>query len=374
MISDNLQRLQDSYERIKSNIANAYGKCEEKGAELPTVQDSTNLADTIESIPQGLSGWKPDPDWWDIDKILKEDTEDYPAKIICLLDDNETLSRLYNMSAAKLRLSDGTVYENVVNYVSHEWDRSMDKPCGLGYKTRYVVYYYNSVDVNFSFNFDANSLYIIFKNINGVATKQAPFRSNVLLEYVKMLSSTILIGEQTYYDCQALVNVPSFDIAPNSISIQQTFVSSNEKVIDLSHNVGEKIVTLNTAFSNARARKILLFTTESVTSFFAAFSNMSYLTFINGLDFASATDVRSTFNACSRLREIGEVLNVEISGLNFGSCVLLSHATLLRILNALCDFSDDTEGTHMITFGSTNLAKLTEEELAIGQNKGWTIS
>lgn len=37
-------------ERIKSNIANAYNKCEEKGATLPDILNSANLADCISSI------------------------------------------------------------------------------------------------------------------------------------------------------------------------------------------------------------------------------------------------------------------------------------------------------------------------------------
>jgi hypothetical protein len=40
-------------ERIKTNIANAYAKCEEKGAILPTILNSANLVDCIASITGG---------------------------------------------------------------------------------------------------------------------------------------------------------------------------------------------------------------------------------------------------------------------------------------------------------------------------------
>lgn len=40
-------------ERIKGNIASAYAKAGEKGAELPEVQNSANLAAAIETIPSG---------------------------------------------------------------------------------------------------------------------------------------------------------------------------------------------------------------------------------------------------------------------------------------------------------------------------------
>lgn len=43
-------------QRIKTNIANAYDKCEEKGATMPDNENSANLADTIDSIPAGGGG------------------------------------------------------------------------------------------------------------------------------------------------------------------------------------------------------------------------------------------------------------------------------------------------------------------------------
>ena len=375
MISDNLQRLQDSNERIKSNIANAYGKCEEKGAELPTVQDSTNLADTIESIQQGSSGWKPQSDWWDIDRVLEEDMEDYAAKIICLLDDSERVSSLYGMNAAKIRTSDGVEYVSPSRNFSHSWDVTNDKACSLGYKTRYLIYYYDLPSFNFNTNFSASSLYMIFKNVNATVTNLVPFSNLKLLEYVKMIDSSILIGQNTYYNCESLVKSPSFDINSDVNSLQQTFTYSNEGVIDLSHNenIGN-IVSLNSSFSNAKARKILLFGTKNVTNFFATFSGMSFLCFINGLDFTSASEVRSVFSGCSNLREIGEVLNIKASGINLKDCVLLNYETLLRFIDALYDYSEDRENVHNIIFGPTLLAKLSDEDKAKIVRKGWTAS
>ena len=47
--------------RINTNIANAYSKCNEKGATMPLVQNSSNLASTIDSISSG--GGSGDLDW-----------------------------------------------------------------------------------------------------------------------------------------------------------------------------------------------------------------------------------------------------------------------------------------------------------------------
>ena len=39
--------------RINNNVAAAYSVCESKGADMPQQQNSSNLADTIDSIPSG---------------------------------------------------------------------------------------------------------------------------------------------------------------------------------------------------------------------------------------------------------------------------------------------------------------------------------
>ena len=68
------------------------------------------------------------------------------------------------------------------------------------------------------------------------------------------------------------------------------------------------------------------------------------------------------------------MFNIKISGIDFGACVLLNRDTLLRIIDALYDYSEDTEGVHIIKFGTVLLAKLTEEEIAEITQKGWTVS
>ena len=67
--------------------------------------------------------------------------------------------------------------------------------------------------------------------------------------------------------------------------------------------------------------------------------------------------------------------------LDLSSCVNLTHDSLLGIINGLYDLNltYDVAGggtlyTQQLVLGSTNLAKLTEDEIAIGTNKGWVVS
>lgn len=69
--------------------------------------------------------------------------------------------------------------------------------------------------------------------------------------------------------------------------------------------------------------------------------------------------------------------NITIEGviannkLNFSACPL-THESLMSIINHLKDFSGTGE-TRSITFGATNLAKLSDSEKAVATQKGWTL-
>ncbi len=53
----------------------------------------------------------------------------------------------------------------------------------------------------------------------------------------------------------------------------------------------------------------------------------------------------------------------------------LTHESIMSVISALKDYSEDTSGTaHTITLGTTNLAKLTDAEKAIATEKGWTLA
>ncbi len=80
----------------------------------------------------------------------------------------------------------------------------------------------------------------------------------------------------------------------------------------------------------------------------------------------------STFGGCSALE------NIVIEGcignnISFSGSPKLSYSSLMSILQALKDFSG-TDQTRKLTLGSANLAKLTAEEKAIAENKGWSLA
>jgi hypothetical protein len=76
----------------------------------------------------------------------------------------------------------------------------------------------------------------------------------------------------------------------------------------------------------------------------------------------------ATFAIISNLQDILSINNIKKS-IDFRDCPLLTHDTLMRIINALM-----TESGKFLYLGNTNLAKLTAEEIAIATDKGWTVN
>lgn len=110
--------------------------------------------------------------------------------------------------------------------------------------------------------------------------------------------------------------------------------------------------------------------TQAVTSTENMFSNCYSLTTLDmsGCDFSAVTNMGSMFYYCSALVNLYiDVIPVSIS---FKESTLLSYESLLRILNALTEVTT----TQTLTLGTTNLAKLTDEEKAIATEKGWTLA
>ena len=112
--------------------------------------------------------------------------------------------------------------------------------------------------------------------------------------------------------------------------------------------------------------------TSNGTNFSFMFNNCRVLTTISKLNLSKATNLSGTFQYCLALENITFEGTIPIS-INFLSSKKLTHDSLMSIINALADKSSST-GTYKLTIGSTNIAKLTAEELQIIENKGWTYA
>lgn len=132
--------------------------------------------------------------------------------------------------------------------------------------------------------------------------------------------------------------------------------------------------------------------TSSGNIFSYMFDSCSALTDLPKLDMSNANNLPNMFYGCSALKKLGGFKNLGQNyiqkqsnyayyGLALSYCNNLTYDSLMNVINDLYDLNltyDVANGgtlyTQKLTLGSTNLAKLTAEEIAIATAKGWTVS
>lgn len=112
------------------------------------------------------------------------------------------------------------------------------------------------------------------------------------------------------------------------------------------------------------------------TSLFYSHNYIDGIVTIDELISSSTTTYHTnTFQNATNLTNLTISGVISKNNFNVSACTLLTHDSLMSIVNALEDKSTDTSGTTWkVTFGSTNIAKLTAEELQIIEDKRWTYA
>lgn len=131
--------------------------------------------------------------------------------------------------------------------------------------------------------------------------------------------------------------------------------------------------------------KIPELNTENVTNMGQMFYGCSSLETIPELDTSNVKSFYNTFYGCSSLKDFGGLKNAgkgfspttgTLSSdyrLNFSNCYSLTHESLINIINNLYDIGSAGIQIQQLQLGSTNKAKLTDDEIAIAVNKGWRV-
>ena len=125
--------------------------------------------------------------------------------------------------------------------------------------------------------------------------------------------------------------------------------------------------------------------TSNITSMWYMFFKCTSLTTVPMLDASKIINVYNMFNNCSSLVTLGGLKNlgmsyqtnwidnVSIATLNLSDSPLLTHDSLMNVINNLYDIKSKGVKTQTLQLGDTNKAKLTAEEIAIATNKGWNV-
>ena len=108
--------------------------------------------------------------------------------------------------------------------------------------------------------------------------------------------------------------------------------------------------------------------TSNVTNMSYMFSNCSRLKSVPSFDASNVTSMSDMFYNCSSLEEI-HMINIKAS-FDIRASTKFTREALVEILGNLTNVGS----TRTLTMGSTNLAKLTDEDKKIATDKGWTLA
>lgn len=195
--------------------------------------------------------------------------------------------------------------------------------------------------------------------------------------------------------CKRLTGIPQLDTTRGT-DFSYMF-STCESLTTIPQLYTSKCTNFSYMFSYcSRLTKIPPLDTSKGTNFRNMFYDCKSLTTIPQLDTSKGTNVSYMFNGCSKLETIAITSFTTNSG-TFSNCAALKNLTvegtitvnryytlelddsplltvdsLLNVLNALADNTGGT--TCRIVLGSTNLAKLTDEQKAIATNKNYTLA
>ena len=113
------------------------------------------------------------------------------------------------------------------------------------------------------------------------------------------------------------------------------------------------------------------FDTGKVTSMVYTFYDCRSLTSLDlsGFDTGEVTIMNNMFYGCSNLISLDSMQNIS-ANLDLSKTVL-NVTSLLDVIDNLATFQNQSFRT--LTLGSTLLAKLSEDQIAIATNKGWTV-
>ena len=105
-----------------------------------------------------------------------------------------------------------------------------------------------------------------------------------------------------------------------------------------------------------------------------AISNGGYVENITLKVSDKCTNFTNTFNGSTNLGNITFTEDSVIAAnISFSNSSKLTHNSLISVINALKDYSSNTT-TYRLTLHATAKARLSEEEIAVATQKGWTLA
>ena len=132
-----------------------------------------------------------------------------------------------------------------------------------------------------------------------------------------------------------------------------------------------RVTTMGSMFYQCESlASVSLMDTSQVTTMQDMFYSCRALNSVPEMNTSQVTDMGSMFFFCFSLTDLGGFIGLK-TNLNLAYCNKLTHDSLMNVINKAANV---TASPATLTLGSTNLAKLSDEEKAIATAKGWTLA
>lgn len=207
--------------------------------------------------------------------------------------------------------------------------------------------------------------------------------------YIKKIpqldTSSVTNMNSMFNGCRNLISIPQLNTS-NVTNMSNMF--NNCKLITTIPLMDTSNVTYM-AYMFASCRNLIsipLMDTSKVTGVNSMFYSCGNLISIPQLNLSKATNMWQMFLYCSALTTLGGFQNLGMAydtsksanysyyTLDLSTSPKLTHESLMNVINNLYDIANKGCNAQQLILGSTNLAKLTAEEIAIATDKGWNVS
>ena len=204
-------------------------------------------------------------------------------------------------------------------------------------------------------------------------------------------TSNVTNMQSMFSGCTKLTTVPQFNTS-NVTNMSEMFIRCKNLTTVPQFNTSN-VTNMYSMFSYCtNLTTVPQFNTSNVTDMYYVFNGCTNLTTVPQFDTSNATDMYNMFEDCTNLtdfggvKDLGKAYTIKTSNhydykFNLSYCEKLTHESLISVINSLYDLNltyDVANGgilySQQLVLGSTNLAKLTAEEILIATNKGWTVS
>lgn len=185
--------------------------------------------------------------------------------------------------------------------------------------------------------------------------------------------------------CSKITTIPQFNTSKVTSMYYMFQYCANLKTLPLLDT--SEVTNMSSMFVLCTSLETIpQFNTSKVTTMSYMFQDCTSLTSVPQLDASMILDVSRIFEDCSNLTNLGGFINLgqaylttraenyNAYKLELNFCNKLTHESLMNVINNLYDIKTKGCKNQSLVLGSTNKAKLTEEEIAIATNKGWNVS